>query len=63
MLAYLADEQGILFVRTEESYTSKASFADGDSIPVYNEEEPKRYSFSGVRGPKSYKGNVRKQAA
>ena len=61
MLAYLAQEQGIRFVRTEESYTSKASFVDGDPIPVYNEEEPKQYSFSGVRGPKSYKGNVRKQ--
>ena len=33
----------------EESYTSKASFFDKDKIPVYNNDNPKEYSFSGKR--------------
>ncbi|NEP07761.1 MAG: hypothetical protein F6K34_25025, partial [Okeania sp. SIO4D6] len=32
-----------------ESYTSKASFLDGDRIPVYNANNPNEYSFSGKR--------------
>ena len=39
--------RGITVVIQEESYTSKASFLDGDNIPVYGEvENPK---FSGHR--------------
>ena len=33
----------------EESYTSKASFFDGDIIPVYDKEKPQEYIFSGKR--------------
>ena len=33
----------------EESYTSKASFFDGDEIPIYDKENQKEYIFSGKR--------------
>ena len=33
----------------EESYTSKASFGDKDEIPVYNNDNPQSYPFSGKR--------------
>ena len=33
----------------EESYTSKASFFDGDEIPIYDKENPQEYIFSGKR--------------
>ncbi|MBW4480627.1 MAG: transposase [Tolypothrix brevis GSE-NOS-MK-07-07A] len=39
---------GIVFVETEESYTSKASFLDGDSLPVYG-EKPEGWKSSGKR--------------
>jgi IS605 OrfB family transposase len=48
-LGYLCDYYGINLIKQEESYTSKASFFDGDDIPVYNDDDPKEYSFSGVR--------------
>ena len=48
-LEYLCEYYGINLVKQEESYTSKASFFDGDDIPVYNDDNPKEYSFSGVR--------------
>lgn len=48
-LEYLCELNGIVFVKQEESYTSKASFWDNDTIPVYNVDEPKSYSFSGKR--------------
>jgi putative transposase len=35
MLVYKAELVGIRVVLTEESYTSQASFLDGDPIPVY----------------------------
>jgi putative transposase len=34
---------------TEESYTSVASFLDGDAVPVYGTPEAKNASFSGKR--------------
>ena len=37
MLTYKCQLQGIRVITTEESYTSKASFLDGDSIPVYGQ--------------------------
>lgn len=49
MLSYLCQLNGITFVEQEESYTSKASFFDKDKIPVYNDDNPKDYSFSGKR--------------
>lgn len=48
-LTYLCNLYGINFVKQEESYTSKASFFDGDKIPKYNDDNPKKYTFSGKR--------------
>ena len=48
-LEYLCELNGIVFVKQEESYTSKSSFWDRDDIPVYNADNPKEYSFSGRR--------------
>jgi putative transposase len=48
-LQYLCELNGIVFVKQEESYTSKASFFDKDVIPVYNDDNPKDYAFSGKR--------------
>ena len=48
-LAYLCELNGIIYVEQEESYTSKASFWDKDNIPVYNNDNPKEYAFSGNR--------------
>ena len=48
-LEYLCELNGITFVKQEESYTSKASFWDKDVIPVYNDDNPKEYQFSGRR--------------
>jgi len=39
---------GIEFIKTEESYTSKASFLDGDFIPAYG-EKPDNWTPSGKR--------------
>ena len=48
-LAYLCELNDIEFIKQEESYTSKASFWDKDDIPVYNDDNPQAYSFSGKR--------------
>ena len=48
MLCYKAKQVGIQVVLQEESYTSKASFLDGDAIPTYGKEEGKP-KFSGRR--------------
>ena len=40
-LEYLCELNGIVFVKQEESYTSKSSFWDKDDIPVYNADNPK----------------------
>ena len=48
-LEYLSEYYGICLIKQEESYTSKASFFDKDDIPSYNDDNPKEYSFSGVR--------------
>ena len=48
-LEYLCELNGIIYVKQEESYTSKASFWDKDEIPVYNNDNPQRYTFSGKR--------------
>jgi len=48
-LTYLCEYYGINLIKQEESYTSKASFFDGDDIPVYNNDNPKEYVFSGIR--------------
>ena len=48
-LEYLCELNDIVFVKQEESYTSKASFWDRDNIPTYNADNPKEYQFSGSR--------------
>jgi transposase len=48
MLRYKAEEAGIIFTVTEEAYTSKASFLDGDSLFKYG-DKPVNYTFSGKR--------------
>ena len=48
-LSYLCELNGIIYVEQEESYTSKASFWDKDNMPVYNNDNPKEYQFSGKR--------------
>ena len=48
-LEYLCELNDIVFVKQEESYTSKASFWDRDAIPIYNNDNPKTYIFSGKR--------------
>ena len=46
-LIYLCKLYGIEFKLQEESYTSKASFFDGDEIPIYDKENLQEYIFSG----------------
>jgi len=48
-LEYLCKRYSVNFVKQEESYTSKASFFDNDTIPKYNDDNPKDYQFSGKR--------------
>ena len=47
-IAQLAKEYGIEFIETEESYTSQASFLDGDYLPIYG-EKPQDWKPSGKR--------------
>lgn len=58
-IKYLAEANGIRYIEQEESYTSKASFADRDYIPVYGKDD-ERASFSGIHGPKHYRGMHKK---
>lgn len=44
----LCQLHGINFVETEEAYTSKASFLDGDLVPSFG-EKPEGYKFKGIR--------------
>jgi IS605 OrfB family transposase len=45
----LCEEIGIQFTETEESYTSKTSFLDGDFLPKFNGEKPEQWKPSGRR--------------
>ncbi|MEW6497818.1 MAG: transposase [Cyanobacteriota bacterium] len=47
-LKQLCPEYGIVLTVTEEAYTSKASFLDGDSLPKHG-EKPKGWTPSGKR--------------
>ncbi len=51
-LKALCFRYGIRYLE-EESYTSQASFLDGDDIPSYNANNPKEYTFSGKRVKRS----------
>ena len=48
-LRYKCQLRGITVVVQEESYTSKASFLDGDNIPVYGETENPKFSGSRIK--------------
>lgn len=48
-LKALCERYGLAYLEQEESYTSKASFLDGDDIPIYNPDNPQQYKFSGKR--------------
>ncbi|CAM3304179.1 IS200/IS605 family element transposase accessory protein TnpB [Paenibacillus taichungensis] len=48
MMTYKAKRLGIEIIVREESYTSKASFLDGDAIPTYGESDLLK-NFSGNR--------------
>jgi len=48
-LKAMCDRYGLTYKEQEESYTSKASFLDGDLIPLYNADNPTEYNFSGKR--------------
>src|SRR5690606_25595107 len=47
MITYKAAAQGIKVELTEEAFTSKASFLDGDPLPSYGDKG--EWSFSGKR--------------
>jgi len=47
-LKQLAGEYGIVLTLTEEAYTSRASFLDGDSLPKHG-EKPGSWTPSGTR--------------
>ena len=49
IIKYKAEDHGIKCIEQEESYTSKASFLDNDSIPTFNEDENQKHTFSGKR--------------
>jgi putative transposase len=49
MLTYKAQLMGIQIIVTEESYTSQASFLDGDALPVYDPQRSVAPTFSGKR--------------
>jgi IS605 OrfB family transposase len=48
-LQSLCERYGIEVAEQEESYTSKASFLDGDAIPLWNADNPVTCTFSGKR--------------
>ena len=47
-IAQLCEQYGIQFLETEESYTSKCSFLDGDFLPTYG-AKPESWKPSGKR--------------
>ncbi|WCK57413.1 transposase (plasmid) [Aneurinibacillus sp. Ricciae_BoGa-3] len=48
-LEWLCKQHNIHYIEQEESYTSKASFFDHDSIPVYKPFDKTHYTFIGNR--------------
>jgi len=53
-LTYKARLVGIQVIIQEESYTSKASFLDGDPIPTYQANRSEKPVFSGKRIARSW---------
>ena len=48
-LKAICDRYGLTYNELEESYTSIGSFLVKNKIPVYNADNPSKYSFSGKR--------------
>jgi len=48
----LAESVGIKFTETEESYTSRSSFLDGDELPVFGGEKPASWKPSPKKSKK-----------
>jgi putative transposase len=53
-VTYKAQLVGIQVIVQEESYTSKASFLDGDPLPTYEANRPEKPIFSGRRIARSW---------
>jgi IS605 OrfB family transposase len=53
-IAQLAEQYGIEFIETEESYTSKSSFLDNDILPSLG-EKPEGWEPSGNRSGRLFK--------
>ena len=53
LLTYKAELVGIRVLLTEESYTSQASFLDGDPLPSYDPAREEHPHFSGRRDGRS----------
>jgi len=53
-LTYKARLVGITVILQEESYTSKASFLDGDPVPTYRADQTEKPVFSGKRIARSW---------
>ena len=49
ILRYLCLKNGIQFIETEESYTSKSNILNNDILPVFQEGAKTDYNFSGTR--------------
>lgn len=49
MIEYKLKAEGIYFEEKEESYTSKASFLDNDSIPTYGDTDIPRFSGKRIK--------------
>lgn len=49
LITYKANADGVEFIVSEESYTSKASFLDGDPIPTFKMGNKESQVFSGKR--------------
>lgn len=52
-LEFLCKQNGMQFIKQEESYTSKASFFDNDEMPIWNKDNPTQGHFTGKR---TYRG-------
>ena len=49
ILKGLCEKNGVLYCETNESYTSKASFLDKDTLPQYDPNRQEKHIFSGRR--------------
>ncbi len=48
-ISYLCERYRMRYIEQEESYTSKSSYIDNDTLPIYQPEQPYTGTFSGKR--------------